>query len=137
MALFKITMNHSYVNPAELTKPTGYTHVVKSAPGRTIYISGQIAFDKDGKVVGVGDFRAQTMCVFENLKVALAAAGATFDHVVKLTTFITDMKNAPILREIRTHYFGKNPPAGTLVQITGLVIPELMIEIEAAAVVPE
>ena len=137
MALFKITMNHSYVNPSELTKPTGYTHVVKSAPGRTIYISGQIAFDNDGKVVGVGDFRAQTIRVFENLKAALAASGATFDHVVKVTTFITDMKNAPILREIRTNYFGKNPPAGTLVQVSGLVVPELMIEIEAVAVVAE
>jgi len=126
---------NQHVNPTELTKPTGYTHVVKSAPGTTIYISGQIAFDKDGKVVGVGDFRAQTVQVFENLKAALAACGATFADVVKVTTFVTDMKNAPTLREVRAGYFGAIPPAGTLVQVSGLVIPELMIEIEAVAVV--
>ena len=124
-----------HINPSELTKPTGYTHVVKSAPGTTIYISGQIAFDKDAKVVGVGDFRAQTVQVFENLKAALTASGATFADVVKVTTFVTDMKNAPILREVRAGYFGPNSPAGTLVQIAALVIPELMIEIEAVAVV--
>src|SRR5262245_47534830 len=127
----------TYINPTGLTRPTGYTHVVKSAPGHTIYISGQIAFDRDGNIIGAGDFRAQTVRVFENLKAALAAAGATFEHVVKVTTFVTDMKNAPILREVRANYFGKNPPAGTLVQISGLVIPELMIEIEAIAVVPD
>ena len=126
---------HSYINPPQLTKPTSYTHVVKASGGQTVYISGQIAFDKDGKVIGAGDFRAQTVQVFENLKAALAAAGATFDDVVKLTTFVTDMKNAPILREVRAEYFGKQPPAGTLVQIAGLVIPELMIEVEAIAVV--
>src|SRR5262245_26779928 len=124
-----------HLNPPELTKPTGYTHVVKSAPGTTIYISGQIAFDKDAKVVGVGDFRAQTVQVFENLKAALAACGATFADVVKVTTFVTDMKNAPILREVRAGYFGSNPPAGPLVQVSGLVIQELMIEIDAIAVV--
>ena len=126
---------HSYINPEELTKPTGYTHVVKAAEGRTVYVSGQIAFDKQGNVVGANDFRRQTVQVFDNLTAALAAAGATFDDVVKVTTFITDMKNAPVLREVRAQYFGKNPPAGTLVQITGLVLPELMIEVEAIAVV--
>jgi reactive intermediate/imine deaminase len=123
-----------YINPPELTTPTGYTHVVRAAAGKTIYISGQIAFDKNGKVVGAGDFRAQTIQVFENLKAALSAAGATFANVVKVTTFVTDMKYAPILREVRAAYFGPNPPAGTLVQIQSLVVPELMIEIEAIAV---
>ena len=124
-----------YINPAELTRPTGYTHVVRSSGGKIIYISGQIAFDRDGKVVGAGDFHAQTVHVFENLKAALAAAGATFQNVVKVTTFLTDMKYAPILREIRTGYFGANPPAGTLVQVSALVLPELLIEIEAVAIV--
>src|SRR5215469_2035255 len=90
MALFMVTMKHSYINPPELTKPTGYTHVVQSISGRTVYVSGQIAFDKDGKVVGAGDFRTQAIHVFENLKSALAAAGATYEHVVKVTTFVTD-----------------------------------------------
>jgi reactive intermediate/imine deaminase len=128
---------NDYINPGELTKPTGYTHAVKTGTGRTVYISGQIAFDSDGKVVGAGDFRAQTIRVFENLKLALSAAGATFDNVVKVTTFITDMKHAPILRDIRVDYFGSKPPAGTLVQVSALVMPELMIEIEAVAVIPD
>jgi len=128
---------HAYINPSELTKPTGYTHVVEPTAGRTVYISGQIAFDKDGKVVGPGDFRAQTVQVFENLKTALAAAGASFEHVVKVTTFVTDIRNAPTLREVRADYFRKNPPASTLVEIRALVVPELMLEIEAIAVVPE
>jgi enamine deaminase RidA (YjgF/YER057c/UK114 family) len=137
MALFMVTMKHSYINPPELTKPTGYTHVVQAIGGRTVYVSGQIAFDKDGKVTGGGDFRTQAIHVFENLKSALAAAGATYQHVVKVTTFVTDMKFAPVLREVRANYFGKNPPAGTLVQVAGLIVPELMIEVEAIAVVPE
>jgi reactive intermediate/imine deaminase len=127
----------THINAPELTKPTGYTHVVGSAPGRTIYVSGQIAFDREGKVVGTGDFRAQTIQVFENLKAALSSAGATFENVVKVTTFVTDMKHAPILREVRAGYFGKNPPAGTLVQIPALVIPELLIEVEAIAVIED
>src|SRR5262245_53054049 len=127
---------NSHINPPQLTRPTGYTHVVKSTEARTtIYISGQIAFDKDGNVVGAGDFRAQTVHVFENLKAALAAAGATFENVVKVTTFVTDMKHAPILREVRANYFGVHPPAGTLVEVSALVLPELLIEIEAIAVI--
>src|SRR5262245_30233000 len=106
---------HGYINPSALTKPTGYTHIVKPANRRTTYISGQIAFDKEGKVVGTGDFRAQTIQVFENLKAALAAVGGSFANVVKVTTFVTDIKNAPILREVRTSYFGANPPASTLI----------------------
>ena len=127
---------NTHINPPELTRPTGYTHVVKTSDSRTtIYISGQIAFDKDGKVVGAGDFRAQAVHVFENLKAALAAAGATYENVVKVTTFLTDMKPAPVLREVRAKYFGPNPPAGTLIQVAGLVVPELLIEVEAIAVI--
>ena len=69
--------NIQYLNPPELSKPTGYTHVIQVRAGRTVYIAGQVAFDKSGNVVGKGDFAAQTTQVFENLKSALAAAGAT------------------------------------------------------------
>jgi reactive intermediate/imine deaminase len=126
---------NTHINPQELTQPTGYTHVVKAGEGRTVYISGQIAFDKEGKVVGARDFHAQTIQVFENLKAALAAAGATFDNVIKLTTFVTDMNNAPTLRDVRAKYLGPNPPAGTLIQVAALVAPELMIEVDAIAIV--
>src|SRR5436309_15772024 len=83
-------------NPPTLSKPTGYTHVVEvTGPGKTIYISGQIALDKDGNLVGAGNMKAQAEQVFKNLEAALAAAGAKFSDVVKMNTFITDMEQAP------------------------------------------
>jgi reactive intermediate/imine deaminase len=126
-----------YLNPPALSTPTGYTHVVQVRGGRTIYIAGQVAFDKSGKLVGKGDFAAQTTQVFENLKSALAAGGATFDNLVKVTTFVTDLSQMQTLRTIRGKYYGNNAPASTLVQITKLANDDLMIEIEAIAVVPE
>jgi reactive intermediate/imine deaminase len=126
-----------YLNPETLSTPTGYTHVVQVHRGRTIYIAGQVALDKAGNIVGKGDFAAQTTQVFENLKLALASAGATFDNLVKVTTYVTDLSQMQTLREIRAKYYGKNPPASTLVQITKLANDALMIEIEAIAVIPE
>ena len=127
--------NVEYLNPSTLSTPTGYTHVVQVHRGRTVYIAGQVAFDKSGNLIGKGDFAAQTTQVFENLKLALAAAGATFDNLVKVTTFVTDLSQIQVLREIRAKYYGKNAPASTLVQITQLANPAFMIEIEAIAVV--
>jgi reactive intermediate/imine deaminase len=127
--------NVEYVNPPTLSAPTGYTHVVQVHSGRTIYIAGQVALDKSGNIVGKGDFVAQTTQVFENLKLALAGAGATFDNLVKVTTFVTDLSQMQALREIRAKYYGKNAPASTLVQITKLAHEAFMIEIEAIAVV--
>src|SRR6185369_9484764 len=103
-----------FLNPQTLSTPTGYSHVAEISSGRTIYIAGQVAFDKAGRVVGKGDFAAQTTQVFENLKLALASVGATFDNVVKVNTYVTDMSQIQALREIRTSYFGANPPASTL-----------------------
>ncbi len=124
-------------NPPALSKPTGYTHVVEvTGPSKTIYIAGQIAFDKDGAIVGAGDMKAQAEQVFKNLQAALAAAGAKFSDVVKMNTFITDMDKAPLVREVRARYFGDTTPASTLVQVVHLARPELMLEIEVIAVVP-
>jgi len=124
-----------YLNPPTLSAPTGYSHVAEVSGGRTIYIAGQVAFDNFGKIVGKGDFAVQATQVFENLKLALAAAGATFDNVVKVNTYVTDMTHLQTLREIRGKYYGKIAPASTLVEIGGLANPDLMIEIEAVAVV--
>jgi enamine deaminase RidA (YjgF/YER057c/UK114 family) len=123
-----------YINPAGLVKPTGYTHVVVAADGRTVYIAGQVAFDTAGKVVGEGDFKAQAEQVYGNLRKALASVGATFADLVKTTTLVTDVKNVAALREIRTRYLDpQHPPANTLIVAT-LVRPELLLEIEAVAV---
>jgi len=123
-------------NPPTLSTPTGYTHIVEvTTPGKTIYISGQIALDKDGKVVGDGDMKAQAEQVFKNLEAALTAAGAKFTDVVKMNTFITDMDKAAAVREVRARYFGETTPASTLVQVVKLARPEFMLEIEVIAAV--
>ncbi len=124
-----------HLNPAGLAKPTGYTHVVQVTGGRTLYISGQIALDRAGSVVGQGDLGAQTRQVFENLRAALDAGGATFDDVVKITVFMTDVAGIQTFREVRGRYFKNLMPASSLVQVVRLARPELMIEIEAVAVV--
>jgi 2-iminobutanoate/2-iminopropanoate deaminase len=125
-------------NPSELTKPTGYTHVVEtSGPVKTVYISGQIAYDKDGNVVGAGNMKAQAEQVFKNLEAALKAAGATFADVVKMNSYTTDMSKVAEVREVRARYFGANAPASTFVEVKGLVRPELMLEIEVIAAVRE
>ena len=124
-------------NPPTLSKPTGYTHIVEvTGSGKTIYISGQIAFDKDGQLVGAGNMKAQAEQVFKNLQAALEAAGAKFSDVVKMNTYITDMEQAPAVREVRARYFGDTTPASTLVQVARLARPELMLEIEVIAAVP-
>jgi reactive intermediate/imine deaminase len=121
-------------NPAELSTPTGYTHVVEVAgPVKMIYIAGQVALDKGGAVVGAGDMRAQAEQVFRNLSAALAAAGARFEDVVKMNVYLTDIAQAPAVREIRARYFGATTPASTLVQVAALARPELMLEVEVVA----
>ncbi len=124
-------------NPPTLSKPTGYTHIVEvNGPGKTIYIAGQIALDRDGNVVGAGNMKAQAEQVFKNLETALAAAGAKFTDVVKMNTFITDMDQAPAVREVRARYFGDTTPASTLVQVVKLARPEFLLEIEVIAALP-
>jgi len=124
-------------NPSTISTPTGYTHVVEvTGPTKMVYIAGQVALDKDGKMVGAGDMKAQAEQVFKNLEAALAAAGAKFTDVVKMNTFITDMDKAPAVREVRARYFGETTPASTLVQVVKLARPELMLEIEVIAAVP-
>jgi reactive intermediate/imine deaminase len=125
-------------NPPALSTPTGYTHIVEvTGPNRTIYISGQIAFDKDGRIVGApGDMKAQAEQVFKNLEAALTAAGAKFSDVVKMNSYITDMSKIQAVRDVRALYFKDVSPASTFVQVAGLVRPELLLEVEVIAVVP-
>ena len=128
-------MEPRYINPPGLSKPTGYTHVIVAADGRTVYIAGQVAFDSTGAVVGAGDFHAQAERVFQNLRIALQSVGATFSDVVKTTTFLTDVKNVPALREVRGKYLDSaRLPTSTAVVVASLVRPELMLEVEAVAV---
>lgn len=127
-----------YINPPGLTKPTGYTHVVVAADGRTVHIAGQVASDSTGALVGGGDFTAQAERVFANLRIALASVGATFSDVVKTTTFITQLSNSAALREVRaTHLDPARPPANSLLVVSSLARPELLVEIEAVVVLKQ
>jgi reactive intermediate/imine deaminase len=126
-----------FVNPPTLPPSPGYTQVVIAAAGRTVHISGQVALDSSGAIVGAGDFRAQARQVFENLKAALAAGGASFADIAKITIFVLDMANLPGLREIRDEYVNTaQPPASTAVQVSRLAREEFLLEIEAVAALP-
>ncbi|HZR40188.1 MAG TPA: RidA family protein [Ktedonobacteraceae bacterium] len=130
--------NIRFVNPSTLATPPGYTHVVEVTRGRTVFISGQVALDQAGKIVGLHDFRAQTQQVFENLKAALASVGADFTRVVKLNMYVVDASQLLTLREVRDRYVNTdNPPASTLVEVRRLAREEFLIEIEAVAHLPE
>ena len=112
--------------------------MVSVAGGRTVYISGQISANAKGEVVGRGDIKAQTAQVFENLRIALAAAGAGPKDVVKINMFVVNLKadDLPGVREIRNLFFENlEPPASTLVGVTALAGPDWLLEIEAIAVV--
>ncbi|MFC8089247.1 RidA family protein [Streptomyces sp. NPDC057301] len=113
-----------------------YTHVVLGT-GRFVAVSGQLALDEDGKLVGEGDPAAQARQVFENLRRCLTAAGATFDDVIKLTYFVTDVAHMPALRTARAEHIPDDRlPAASAVQVAGLVRPEFLMEVEAFAVLP-
>lgn len=120
-------------NPPALHKPLGYTHVVEAAPRRTIYISGQVAFDQNGALVGPGDLKAQTEQVFRNLNAALESCGATFEDVAKITVYMLDATQIQVYRDVRDRHFTRSLPASTLVQVVRLARPEWLIEIEAMA----
>lgn len=131
-------MRTTRMNPESIAAPIGsYSHAVRVETGDAvwIHISGQIAFDAGGDLVGSGDMRAQTEQVFENLRAILEANGASFDDVVKITTYVTTLDDLAGMREVRGRYLPQEPPASTAVQITALLVPEAMIEIDVVAVV--
>jgi enamine deaminase RidA (YjgF/YER057c/UK114 family) len=126
----------NFINPQTLHHPAGYTHVVEVTAGRPVYIAGQVALDPAGTLVGPGDIGAQTRQVFANLQAALQAVGAGFDQVVKLTYYLVDATQLPVVREVRDQYINtQQPPASTAVEVRRLVRDELLIEVEAVAVI--
>ncbi|MDX3227176.1 RidA family protein [Streptomyces sp. ME19-01-6] len=121
--------------PEGVAPGNGYTNVVMGS-GRMVAVSGQIALDARGELVGVGDPAAQARQVFENLRRCLAAAGATFDDVIKLTYYVTDVAHLPAVRSVRDEYVDMTrPPASTAVQVAALFRPELVLEVEAFALI--
>jgi len=104
--------------------------------GGLLFLSGIVAVDGDGRLVGEGDVVEQARVVFASMRRVLAAAGATPADVVKVTIFLTDVDDRPKINPVRQEFFGETRPASTLVEISSLAIPGAMIEVEAVAVLP-
>ena len=103
--------------------------------GETVQLSGLVAFDGEGNVIGEGDFYAQSMQTFKNIEEALAAAGATMADVVKITTYLTDMAGYQEFSRARSETFPNGVPSSTTVTAPALIKPELLVEIEAMAII--
>lgn len=102
-------MQKKFINPETMPPTFGYSYVVEvSNAKRTIYISGQVAINIDGQIVGINDLATQTRQVFENIKIALEASDLNFNDVVKLTFFLTDISQMAVVRDIRDQYIGTN-----------------------------
>jgi reactive intermediate/imine deaminase len=111
-----------------------FTHAVRA--GELLYVSGIVAVDGGGRLVGGDDVVAQTRQVFENMRAVLAAAGCGFEDVVKVTIFLTDVDDRPRINPVRQEAFGATRPASTLVEVPRLAVPGAKIEIECVALVP-
>ena len=118
-------------------KPFGiFSSAAWQPDGRVLHISGHASNNVDGEIVGVGDIAAQTRQVLENLKRVLDCVGGVMSDIVKVTVYVTDMSGLAEIHRVRSEYFTKPYPASTLVEVTALVKPEFLIEIEATAVIP-
>ena len=127
------------VNPPELGAPPGYSHVVEVRAQRLIFIAGQTALDRNGEIVGRGNFAMQAAQVFKNLDIALRAVACTAANLIKLTVFLRNMDDLSAYREARNRFFATvTPPAAptvTLLEVSRLYGADFMIEIEAIAAV--
>jgi len=134
-------MQTQHLNPTELFQSPFFTHTVTVAgPAKIVYVAGQVAYDRDGFVVGRGDIGAQAEQVFRSLSHNLKAAGATWSDVVKLNGYMVNMDGEAVnlYREVRARYLDpKRMPASTLVGVERLVHEDLLLEVEVVAAVPE
>jgi len=129
-------MKRDNLNPSTLSAPRGYSHVTVVTSNKQVHVSGQVALDATGAVVGKGDLTKQAEQVYANLGLALAAAGAKLSDVFKVVTYVVnlDPDKAALVRAVRNQQLGDGPyPASTMVGVTALVNPDLLIEIEAIA----
>jgi len=121
---------------AGVFEPPTYSQAVKVTEGKAVlYVAGQVAYDKDGSPAHRGDFKAQAREAFRAIKALVEAQGGTLDNVVKINTYVTDIRYRVDLAPVREEFFGKKGPASTLIAVPALAHPDWMIEIEAVAVV--
>lgn len=129
----------TFRNSPEIASPGGYTHAVVVQGGKMVFLSGQVGLNRAGEMVGKSDFHAQATQVFENLKSALAAAGATPKDIVKLNYLVVGLNHDKLvaLRDVRDRFIDKeHPPASTLAGVQALFREDALLEVEAVAVVP-
>jgi 2-iminobutanoate/2-iminopropanoate deaminase len=128
-------MTKTVINPPTLAKPTGYSYAIKKA-GTPVFISGQVALDGQGTLVGENDPAAQTEQVFKNLKAVVEECGGSLDDVVKITIFVTDPSYRPAVAAARLEWFKEGQwPASTYLVVSALAVPTMLIEIEAVAII--
>lgn len=127
-----------FIKSENLPPSPSYSQAAEIRRGRIIYVAGQVAIDRSGKVVGEGDMRAQAQQTFENLKAALEASGTKFENVVKLNYYVSDITQLAGVREVRDRFINTaNPPASTAVEVKRLFREQFWIEVEAVAVALE
>ena len=128
-------MSKTVINPPALATPTGYSYAIKKS-GTPVFISGQVALDADGKLVGENDAAAQTEQVFKNLQAVVEGCGGTMADIVKITIFVTDPSYRPAVAAARLKWFKEGEwPASTYLVVSALAVPTMLVEIEAVAMV--
>ena len=132
-------MSRRVISNPKLPAPmrgSAFSSGVEAPTGRTVYVSGQVSLDAEGNVVGEGDIKRQTEAVLEHVKTVIEEAGGGMDDIVKVTVFITDMRLYDEIHEVRRRYFEEPYPASSMVEVSALIDPRLLVEVEAVAVIP-
>ena len=127
-------MTKKALTPAGQPKPTNYSMGIEATGSKMVFVAGLVSMDAEGKTVAKGDIKGQTRQVFANIEKVLAEAGATRDNIVKITVFLTDLKNFSGMAEVRAEFFKAPYPASAAVQAQ-LINPDWLVEIEAIAVI--
>jgi len=124
-------------NPSNVWSPTGkFSLAVVEHEGKKIHLCGQGSLDKNGNILGINDIDEQTHYTLKNIKTVIGSVGGSMDDIVSMYIYVTDIKNLEAIHKIREQFFNKPYPASTLVEVSSLVYPELLIEITAIAVIP-
>ena len=128
-------MPYTSITPAEAKPVANYKMATRMEGGRLLYTAGQVARDAEGNVLGKGDIRLQARQVFQNLRQVLQAAGGDLSDLLKMTTYITRSEDFPAVAEVRSSFFPGQLPASTLIIVTRLAQPDLLIEVEGMAAI--
>jgi enamine deaminase RidA (YjgF/YER057c/UK114 family) len=128
-------MPFSTIATPEAKPVANYKMATRREGGQLLYISGQVAWDTNGNIIGKGDIRAQARQVFQNLRQVLQAAGGDLKDLMKITTYITKIEDFPAVAEARGEVFQGELPASTLIVVKSLFHPDFLLEVEGVAAV--